>query len=177
MKITLFWSSTKMLLQNNLRRNLYLWILKKYSALGFRSWRKKIFFFFKTARMKRAFCGIKGEWFTDATLSFSDTWAAVKGIIRKKRALRYSPLKIRGTADITYDRGETEFSGEIALKIRSVSSWTSVLKEFLWNPETGRIAPFDIREAAFDGGWLLCNKYRNENNSLDVASDGSFSGM
>jgi len=65
--------------------------------------------------------GIKGE-FTDATLSLSDTWAAVKGIIRKKRALRYSPLKIRGTVDITYDRGETEFSREIALKIRSVSS-------------------------------------------------------
>lgn len=95
----------------------------------------------------------------DATLSFSDTWAAVKGIIRKKRVLRYSPLKIRGTADITYDREETEFSGEIALKIRSVSRGTSVLKEFLWNPETGRIAPFDIREVAFNlvGDYFVIN--------------------
>lgn len=44
--------------------------------------------------------------------------------------LQYSPLKIRGMVDITYDRGETEFSGEIALKIHSVSSGCLFLKNF-----------------------------------------------
>lgn len=46
------------------------------------------------------------------------------------REERYSPLKIRGMVGITYDRGETEFSVEIALKICSASSGRPFLKNF-----------------------------------------------
>lgn len=82
-------------------------------------------------------------------LSFSDTRAVVKGIIRKKGDRGDILPLIREMVDITYRSEGNRIFGGILLRIRSASSGRWISKSFERKPEMGVLTSFDNSESRF----------------------------